>query len=120
MTSSTNQVPLGRRREAVTVAGLLAKELHSTVHIAENGQRIKTSKLGLLLKHAVDGAIAGNWQPLAHVLRMFDHLERLNNVLKKNAPHPYADIDIRKLSFEEKQKLFSEVIANSKPLDQYY
>jgi hypothetical protein len=48
------------RRQPITVADVLAKELHSTVFATENGRRIKTTKLKLLVKQIVNKAIAGS------------------------------------------------------------
>lgn len=112
--------PRGGRRKAVTAADLLAKELHSTVFVTANGHRIKTNKLGLLLKQVVDRAIAGNFQPLALVIGICDKLEQLNSVPTKKVAHPYDGIDIRKLSFDEKQKLLDEILANSKSIEEIY
>jgi len=113
--------PRGRRREPVTVAAVVAEELQSTVFITENGQRSKTNKLRLLFKQVMNRAITGNCQPLVLALKILDTLERLNKTSTKKHPrtNPYDDIDITKLSLDEKMKKLKEMIANSKPLDKY-
>jgi len=113
--------PRGRRREAPSVDAVAAEELQLSVSFTENGQRLKTNKLRLLFKQAVNRAIAGNFQPLVLALKILDTLERLNKTSTKRRPrtNPYDDIDIAKLSLEGKMKALREMIANSKSLDEY-
>ena len=109
--------PPGRRRQPSTLIELLAKELHSTVFVFKNRQKRKTSKLELLVSQLVDQAANGNCEPLVRVIRVLDTLERLNKIPAKISQ--YNGIDIKKMSLEEKQKFLNEVLANTRPLNEY-
>jgi Family of unknown function (DUF5681) len=110
--------PGGRpRREPVTAATIVAEELQSIVSVTENGLPLKADKLTLLVKQTVNQAIKGNVRALKLLLDILDSLERLNKTPTKK--HPRIRVDLRKLSLEEKQKMLKEMIANSKPLDEY-
>lgn len=110
--------PNGRPlREPLTAAAILAEELQSTVFVTENGQRIKTDKLTLLIKQNINQAIKGNARSLDIFLKMLDRIERINKTPTKR--HPRTRIDPSKLTLEEKLKALHEMISNSKPRDEY-
>jgi len=110
--------PRGRpRREAVTAATIVAEELQSIVSVTENGLPLKADKLTLLVKQTVNQAIKGNVRALKLLLDILDSLERLNKTPTKK--HPRIRVDLSKLSLEEKQKMLKEMIADSKPMDEY-
>lgn len=113
--------PRGRPRERATVAMMLAEELQTPISIMENGKKIRINKLRVLFKQAVNQAIAGNFRPLIFAVKMWDSLERLNRTAtKQNRRHdPYKGIDLSKLSSEELTRMHRELLANSRPLDQY-
>jgi hypothetical protein len=106
-----------RRREPIAAATILAEELHSTVSVTENGRPLNTDKFTLVVKQAVNQAIKGNFRPFTLLVKMLDSLERLIKTPTKK--HPRIRVDLTKLSLEEKQKMLNEIIANSKPLEEY-
>ncbi|SHN66124.1 DUF5681 domain-containing protein [Bradyrhizobium erythrophlei] len=110
--------PGGRRRsEPLAAATIVAEELQATVFVMENGQRLKASKFRLLIKQTINQAIKGNVRALKIFLEILDKLERLNKTPTKM--HPRVRTDLSKLSLEEKQKMMKEILANTRPLDQY-
>ena len=106
-----------RRREPTTAAKLVAEELQSLVVVTENGERLRTDKFALLVKQAVNQGIKGKFQPLTLLLKILDSLERLNKT--PTSMHPRKLPDFSKMSLEELQTSMKELIANSKPRDQY-
>jgi Family of unknown function (DUF5681) len=111
--------PRGRQRKKTSVTDVVAEELQSTVFINENGSRKKTNKLQLLFKQVVNLAITGKCQPLVLALKLLDTLERINSSAAKNAQANRPPIDITKLSLDEKIQKLKEIIADSKPLEEY-
>jgi uncharacterized protein DUF5681 len=110
--------PLGRRRrEPLAAATIVAEELQSDIFVTENGQRLKASKFRLLIKQTINQAIKGDVRALKHLLEILDKLERLNKTPTKMNPRVRPDFS--KLSLEEKQKMMKEILANSKPIDEY-
>jgi hypothetical protein len=110
--------PRGRSRsEPLTAATIVADELQSIVFVTENGQRLKASKFGLLIKQTINLAIKGDIRGLKLLLDILDRLEWLRKTPTKM--HPRVKPDFSKLSLEEKQKMMKEMLAGTKPLDQY-
>jgi hypothetical protein len=98
---------------------VVAEELQSAAFFTENGKRSKTSKLRLLIKQIVNLAISGKLQPFVHMIKNQDTFERLTKLPVKSIQHRFSDEDIEKMSLDEKIKKFQEIIANTKPLDEY-
>jgi hypothetical protein len=107
----------GPQPKPVSTATLLAEELQSTVSVTENGRRVKADKHRLLVKQSLNKAITGDFRPLMSLLKNSDILERLAKTPTKM--HPRVEVDLTKLSLEEKLKMLKEAIANSKPVDEY-
>src|SRR5947209_1177345 len=108
--------PSGRPRsepEPISATTLLADELQSTIFVTENGRTVKITKVGLLIKQALNNAIT---KDADRVLRLLmkdpDKWDRLVGTSTKK--HPRVREDISKLSFEEKLAKMKEIIANSK------
>lgn len=112
--------PHGRSIKTVSVSGMMAEELQSTVFISEGGKRVKLEKFRVLFKQVTNQAITGNIRPLVYALQLIDKLEKINQTSTKNRPKisPYDDLDLNKLSLDELLKLQREIIANSKPLSE--
>jgi hypothetical protein len=114
--------PNGRpQREPVSVATIVAEELQSTVSVTENGQPLKTDKVTLLVKQALNQGIKGNLRAVEILMKTLDSLDRVTKTPTKKYPRTsrYDDVDIAKLSLAEKMKMMREMIENSKPLDEY-
>jgi hypothetical protein len=112
--------PRGRRpsSEPPSLAALLADELQSTITITDNGKLRKANKVSLIFKQAVNKAVGGkDLRPLAFLLKHADKLQRFAKTPTKT--HPHKKEDISKLTLEEKMRRLKEIIANSKPLDEY-
>jgi hypothetical protein len=100
------------------LATLLANELKSMIAITENGTLKKVAKVSLIVKQAVNKAVKGeDLRPFEFLLKQADKLQQLAKTPTKN--YPRGNEDLSKLTLEEKMRRLKEIIANSKPLDEY-
>jgi Family of unknown function (DUF5681) len=114
--------PSGRPKgEPPSAAAIVAEELQSMVTITENGQQLEIDKFSLLVKQALNQGIKGKFQPVTSLVKILEPLDQLNKTPTKKHPRksPYDGIDFEKLTLDEKMKMMRDMIANSKPLDEY-
>ena len=93
--------PSGRPRSKPTVSTMLAEEIHAVVVVTENGQRIKLSKLRLMVKQVLNKAIAGNFQPLKYIVGLLGTLEGINQTPTKTQDRPLTQKELQAMPLQE-------------------
>lgn len=111
--------PSGRPPKNVTLADVIAEELQSKVFITENGKRLKMEKSRVMFKQALNKAIAGDFRQLSYAMKIFDKLNQIISLVAKNTRAKKSTKDFNKLSLDEKIKKMKELIADTKPLEDY-
>ena len=76
--------PRGRPTHRPTIQTVLSEELGHQLNFNENGRQARNSKLRLMVKQAVNKAVAGDFRPLFHLGKLQSWLEAVEN--KRNSP----------------------------------
>jgi hypothetical protein len=108
--------PQGRPKKKLTLADIIAEELDAKVFITENGERVKIEKSRIWVKRVINDAITKNSKDFIQLLKHQPTIDRfLAEKILTKLSHP----DFSKLTLEERMKKMKELIASTKPLDEY-
>jgi hypothetical protein len=108
--------PNGRPKKRATFADIIDEELNAKVCITENGRRVKIEKSRVVVKRALNEAMTKGPKDLLLLIKNRDSIERF---FAKKVLTNLPRIDFSKLSLDEKIKKMKEIIADTKPLDDY-
>jgi Family of unknown function (DUF5681) len=102
--------PGGRRkRKASTLDDMIAEELHSKVPFQENGVRKKSTKLRLMIKHAINQGVTGDFRTLAVLLKFDDRLKSIASRPKKSLYESLTSLE--NLSATELSDLYRRAVT---------
>ncbi len=108
--------PSGRPKKKVTPADLIEGELNSEIWITENGRRMKTTKLQVVVKRVLNSAMTKSSKELLVLIKNWDLIGKF---LAKKIAAELPDLDLENMTLEEKIKKMKEMIAKSRPLEDY-
>jgi Family of unknown function (DUF5681) len=108
--------PRGRPKKVDTIADILNQELNAKVCVTENGQPVKMEKSRVVVKRALNEAMTKSLKDLLLLIKNLDSIDRL---LKTRVLDKLQHIDLSKLSLDEKMQKMKELIAGTKPREDY-
>jgi Family of unknown function (DUF5681) len=71
--------PHGRRKQNHNIRSLLSDEMNRQLSFNENGKPAKDSKLSLMVKQAINKAVAGDFRPLAQLVKLQSWLQAIKD-----------------------------------------
>ena len=71
--------PRGRAKQRPNIQTLLSEELGHQLSFNENGRLARDSKLRLMVKQAINKAVAGDFRPLMHLGKLQSWLQAVDN-----------------------------------------
>jgi hypothetical protein len=104
--------PTGRPKKRISsVEEIVTAELNDKVAFSENGTKRRATKFRLMIKHAINQAVAGDFHSFAMVIKLLDRLGKIAVPLPKA---PLGEINLENMSDVELSDLYREVVREAK------